>query len=316
MYGPTVACSAIFMAWIGSIGIARAEVPPVQEKPADAPARGATPSVAPPSPEAPPQKVEDAEKTANAASLTPIVPSPKNPLHPAFQLYAEIDLPILGIGIVFATGRLTRTQPAFCAPLCDPADLNALDRTTAGYWSPGWQTASDYGLYAIAVGAGTLLFADEGFLPALNDAAVVAEAGLAATAAASMMTLAAGRPRPYLYGEEAPLSARNSADAGLSFLSSHTAIAFALATSTFMTMRRLHPGSKTPWIVMAVGGAMAGFVGAARVLGGMHFITDAAGGAIVGTSLGVLIPSLHASPVAIVPVAGDGQRGLALSARF
>jgi hypothetical protein len=37
----------------------------------------------------------------------------------------------------------------------------------------------------------------------------------------------------------------------------------------------------------------------------------------VGTSLGVLIPSLHRSPVAIVPVTGDaGQRGLALVARF
>jgi hypothetical protein len=41
------------------------------------------------------------------------------------------------------------------------------------------------------------------------------------------------------------------------------------------------------------------------------------GGAIVGTSLGVLIPSLHASPVTVVPVAaGDGRRGIALSLRF
>jgi membrane-associated phospholipid phosphatase len=316
MHLPPVVCSAIFMTWIGSVGISRAETAAVQDEPNDGPTRASNPSVAPPSPEAPPQKVEDAKKTASAAALTPIVPSPKNPLHPAFQLYAEIDLPILGIGIVFAEGRLTRTQPAFCAPLCAPADLNALDRTTAGYWSPAWQTASDYGLYAIGVGAATLLFVDEGFLPGLNDAAVVAEAGLAATAAATIMTLAAGRPRPYLYGDKAPLSARNSADAGLSFLSSHAAIAFAIATSTFMTTRRLHPHSKAPWIVMAVGGAMASFVGAARVLGGMHFITDAAGGAVVGTSLGVLIPSLHASPVAVVPIAGDGQRGVALSARF
>jgi hypothetical protein len=46
---------------------------------------------------------------------------------------------------------------------------------------------------------------------------VIAESGLAATAAASMMTLAAGRPRPFLYGEKAPLSERNGSDAGLSF---------------------------------------------------------------------------------------------------
>ena len=99
-------------------------------------------------------------------------------------------------------------------------------------------------------------------------------------------------------------------------MSSHAAISFAIATSTLVTMRRLHPHSKATWIVMGVGGAIATFVAAARVLGGMHFITDVAGGAIVGVSVGLLVPSLHASPVTIVPVAGDGQRGIALSARF
>jgi membrane-associated phospholipid phosphatase len=89
-----------------------------------------------------------------------------------------------------------------------------------------------------------------------------------------------------------------------------------MATSTLVTMRRLHPGSKLTWIVAGVGGAIATFVATARVLGGMHFITDVVGGAVVGTSVGVLVPSLHGSPVSIVPVAGDGQHGLALVARF
>jgi membrane-associated phospholipid phosphatase len=237
-------------------------------------------------------------------------------LRPAFQLYAEVDLPILAVGLVFAEARLVRSQTAYCAPLCDSSGLNAIDRTTAGYWSPGWQTASDYGLYAVGLGAATLLFADEGFLPALNDGVVILESALAATAVASIMTLAAGRPRPFLYGDKAPLSNRNSADAGLSFLSSHTALSFAIATSTLVTLRRLHPGSKATWIVAIVGGSLATFVATARVLGGMHFITDVVGGGVVGISLGVLVPSLHASPVSIVPMAGDGQRGIALVARF
>jgi membrane-associated phospholipid phosphatase len=70
------------------------------------------------------------------------------------------------------------------------------------------------------------------------------------------------------------------------------------------------------WIVAIVGGSLATFVATARVLGGMHFITDVVGGAVVGMSLGVLVPALHASPVSIVPMAGDGQRGLALVTRF
>jgi membrane-associated phospholipid phosphatase len=311
-----VACFAVVLMLVGSTGAADAQTAP--SNPAESqPAANANPPIAPPAPGASPEEVEKAKSTAETAELTPIVPSPKNPLKPAFQLYAEIDLPVLGIGLVFAEARQFRSQTAFCAPLCDPATLNAVDRTTAGYWSPNWQTASDYGLYAIAAGAATLLFVDEGLFPALNDLVVVAESGLAATALASIMTLASGRPRPFLYGEDAPLAKRNGADAGLSFLSSHAAVSFAIATSTFMTMRRLHPRSNAPWIVMGVGGLAAAFVASARVLGGMHFISDSVGGAIVGTSVGVLIPALHASPVTVVPVAGgDGQRGVALSLRF
>jgi membrane-associated phospholipid phosphatase len=325
MRAPTAVCFALVLTWVGSVGVARAETADDKGASTDAPTSAPTPAnnpaIAPPSPGASPEKVEDAKKTAKAAALTPILPSPQNPLRPAFQLYAEIDVPILAIGLVFEGGRLVRTQPAFCgstgAPPCNRGDLNALDRTTAGYWSPGWQTASDYGLYALGVGAATLLFVDEGFWPGLNDAVVVAESGLAATAVASVLTLAAGRPRPFLYGDKAPSSARNGADAGLSYLSSHAAISFAIATSTLVTMRRLHPHSRANWIVLGVGGAIATFVATARVLGGMHFITDVVGGAVVGSSLGVIIPSLHGSPVSVVPVAGDGgQRGIAVSARF
>jgi len=312
-------CSALVLAWLGSVGVAQAQTAD-KDAPTVAPAPADSSPIALPSAGASPEKVEDAKKTAKAAALTPIVPSPQNPLRPAFQLYAEIDVPILAIGLVFEGGRLVRTQPAFCgstgAPVCNRGDLNALDRTTAGYWSPGWQTASDYGLYAIGVGAATLLFVDEGFWPGLNDAVVIAESGLAATAVASVLTLAAGRPRPFLYGGQGG-SARNGADAGLSYLSSHAAISFAIATSTLVAMRRLHPHSRANWIVLGVGGAIASFVATARVLGGMHFITDAVGGAIVGSSVGVIIPSLHGSPVAIVPVAGDGgQRGMAVNVRF
>ena len=315
MRAATAVCSALVLTWVGPVGAARAEAIAAE----DAPKTVDAPTIATPSLDAPPMKVDAAEKTAKAAALTPILPSPRNPLRPAFQLYAEIDLPILAVGLVFAEARLVRSQPAYCgptgAPLCNRGDLNALDRVTAGYWSPGWQTASDYGLYAVGVGAAALLFADEGILPGLNDSVVVAESALAATAVASIMTLAAGRPRPFLYGDKGG-SARNGADAGLSFLSSHTAISFAIATSTLVTMRRLHPGSKLTWIVAGVGGAIATFVATARVLGGMHFITDVVGGAVVGTSIGVIVPSLHGSPVSIVPVAGDGQHGLALVTRF
>ena len=267
-------------------------------------------AIAPPGPNASPAKVEKAKEVAKAAELTPILPNPTDVSRPAFQLFAEVDLPILGVGVVIASARLIKTQKAYCAPQCDPADLNALDRTTAGYWNPSWSTASDFGIYAIIAAAAGALIADEGFVDALNDSVVIAESSLSAVAVASILTLAAGRPRPYLFGTNAPLADRNSADAGLSFVSGHTTVSFALATSTYMAMHRLHPKSKMPYIVLAVGLAASTFVGTARVMAGKHFITDVLSGAVIGSSLGVLVPSLHTSPVKVVPIVSDTQRGL------
>ena len=246
-------------------------------------------------------KSEKAVLQAKEAELTPIVPSPRDVTRPAYQLFAQTDLPLLGLGIVVGSSRLIRTQPAYCAPSCNPGDLNALDRTTAGFWNTTWGTASDVGIASIVVGSGAVLIADEGALPALNDAVVIAEAGLTATAFSSILTLAAGRPRPFLYGDKAPLATRNSADGGLSFLSSHASVSFAVATSLYMTERRLHPGEQFPYVILGVGLAAASFVASTRVLAGRHFITDSVGGAVVGTSVGVLVPALHGSPVRVVP---------------
>ena len=278
-----------------------------------APVSTAAPGTVPAPPLTPAEK---AEREAHEAQLTPIVPLPKNVTKTAYQLYAQTDLPLLGIGLVLASARLVRTQAAYCAPLCNPADLNPLDRTTAGFWNVGWSTASDIGLYGLMGLAATVLVTDEGILPALNDAVVVAESALTATALSSLVTVAAGRPRPFLYGEQAPLDTRNSADAGLSFLSSHATVGFAIATSMYLTERRLHPGEAFPYLVLGAGLAMASFVGTARVMAGRHFITDSLGGAIVGTSVGVLIPALHGSPVTLAPTVTPNEGSLSVVGAF
>ena len=262
-------------------------------------------TIAPPAPNASPQKIEEAQKVAEKAKLTPIITDWNNPTRPAFQLYAEIDVPILAVGTVFALSRLIKQQPAYCAPECTyaTAPVNALDKLTAGYYSSGWATASDFELYGLGAAAAALLISDEGVLATLNDAVVVGEATLSATAVANIMTIAAGRPRPFLYSEKAPLSVRNSADAGLSFISGHTAAAFAMVTSLYVAEKRLHP--TTPGnrrVVLGVGLGVASLIGFSRVMSGYHFITDVVGGAVIGSSLGILIASVHGSPVHVVPV--------------
>ncbi|HEX8113915.1 MAG TPA: phosphatase PAP2 family protein [Kofleriaceae bacterium] len=308
------------------LGVATARAAPDAANTAP-PAADAGAPIAPPAPDAPPEKVEEAKKVAQTAALTPIVPNPHDATHPAFLLYVEIDPPLLATGAVFALARGYKTQPAFCAPACDSVQLNALDKLTAGYYSAAWSTASDYMLYGLGAGTATALIADEGVLDALNDGVVIGEATLSATAVASIMTLAAGRPRPFLYGDptvpsgyKAPLGIRNGADASLSFLSSHTAEAFAMVTSLYIAEHRLHPRSSYPKYLLGVGLGVASMIGVARVMSGYHFITDAVGGAVVGSSVGVLVASIHSSPVHIVPVVDHrpegNATGVALSGGF
>jgi membrane-associated phospholipid phosphatase len=284
----------------------------------DVPAPAAPPSVPAPTQvsQPAPKPAADARDVAKKAALTPIIPNPRDRTRPAFQLYAEIDGPLVAVGAVFALARFSRTQPAFCAPSCVQEPLNALDNLTAGYYSAGWSRASDLILVGLGAGAAGLLVADEGILSALNDGAVVAEATVSATAVASVMTLAAGRPRPFLYGDKAPLSVRNSSDGGLSFISSHTAQAFAIVTSLYVAERRLHPRSRRALAVLGIGLPVASAIGVARVMAGYHFITDTIGGAIVGSSVGILVASVHGSPVHVVPVVSETQAGLGFSGRF
>jgi membrane-associated phospholipid phosphatase len=265
--------------------------------------------IAKPAPDAPPDKVKEAKDVAKKAELTPIIPSPSNPTRPAFQLYAELDPPILSIGLVYQLARTVSQQPAYCAPSCEGVYVNWLDRRTAGFYSASWSTASNVELAVLAAGSAGVLVVDEGFLNAVNDAVVIGEAALSASAFATVMTVAAGRPRPFLFGDEAPLEIRNSSDAALSFLSSHTAIAFAIVTSTYVAERRLHPHTSQSRWILGIGLVGASLVGASRVMAGYHFISDTIGGAVVGSSIGFIVSALHKSPVQVVPVVNRDAAG-------
>lgn len=261
--------------------------------------------------------------------LTPIPPpsAPRAPT-PAYQLYWEVDAPLLSIALVYGIGRSIRggLAPAYCAPVmggpveeasfCDPKTLNWLDRQVAGRYHPSWNSWSDVGLYGLAALSAAGVLADGGLKGGLNDLVVVAEATLLASVASGISTAITGRPRPYMYGTEAPVELRQGGQGGLSYFSGHTSTVFAATTSAFVTLRRLHPDERWPWVVLACGTAASGFVGATRILSGSHFPTDVVAGAVVGASIGLLVPALHASPrrVTAVPMAVSSGGGIAIAA--
>jgi undecaprenyl-diphosphatase len=155
----------------------------------------------------------------------------------------------------------------------------------------------------------------------LNDSVVILQSALIATTLSSISSLGTGRPRPFVYDgpdpdEDAPEHVKDSAEGALSFFSGHTAFAFALSTSTFWTVKRRHRRSAYPWIVLGAGTAVAATVATGRIMGGMHFPTDVAGGAIVGSSIGTLVPMLHGTPVIAAPVAGRDRAGVVVHGVF
>jgi membrane-associated phospholipid phosphatase len=262
-------------------------------------------------------------------AATPIVPEPSRRPQRAYQLYWEIDLPVLGVAAVLGAARIARTEgnsPAFCVQqipqeqratvACDPDELNPIDRPIAGRWSPGWATFSDYTLLGLAAAPIAVLWVDEGLVNTLNDVVVIYQSMLIAASLSGISSMSAGRGRPYVYGTEAPLGARQSPEGGLAFFSGHSAMAFAVSTSTFWTLQRTHPDGALPWVALGVGSAGASSVALARVLAGRHFPTDVIAGTVVGVGIGTLIPMLHGIPVQVIPELDQNAANLTLVGAF
>ncbi len=233
---------------------------------------------------------------------------------PAYKLDPQIDVPILliGGGLTSAFLVLDEAPPAACTTGCERSKINAFDRGAAGNYSEAWGSVGDIATAATVLFGPVLLVLDEGWKKGLNDALVVGEAALLASALQVTISYAVPRARPRVYGNEAPLEDRNDANAGRSFYSGHTANVVAASVAAGVTYHRLGH-QKLGWLVLGAGLAGSTFVGIARVMAGSHFPSDVLVGAATGAGLGMLVPYLHASPAQLGPMAGNGTGGLMLS---
>ena len=108
-----------------------------------------------------------------------------------------------------------------------------------------------------------------------------------------LMKLAVQRPAPLVYDESVPLEERESRDGARSFWSGHTATAFSAATTHAVTYWLRHPRDPWRFTVLAADMTAAAAVGLLEIEAGYHYPTDVAAGALVGTSIGILVPMLH-----------------------
>ncbi len=141
--------------------------------------------------------------------------------------------------------------------------------------------------------------------------------------AGTMFTLSAGlihRPRPLVYGSDAPTDYKLSSNNQRSFFAGHTEATAAASFFAAKVFSDFNPDSKARiyiWILAAATPALTGYL---RYKAGMHFLSDNILGYALGAATGILVPQLHKTKimnkVSIVPQAGFQSKGLAVLYRF
>ncbi|HUT76421.1 MAG TPA: phosphatase PAP2 family protein [Polyangia bacterium] len=190
----------------------------------------------------------------------------------------------------------------------DAGDVNALDRAAIGNWSPGAARASDV-TEVVAAALPAILVIEIAATPNWRRAGIVAvmltEATVLNLTLTSVVKVAAGRYRPYLYDSDLPMETRlgNPGDAGRSFYSGHTSVSFCGAVFFATVFADLHPRSAWRHAVWPLSLGLAAATGALRVAAGKHFPTDVLVGAAAGGLVGWAVPALHRRPEPGAPAA-------------
>jgi undecaprenyl-diphosphatase len=228
-------------------------------------------------------------------------PPPSHPL--AVDPVSDIVLTGSSAGFAALLAGVTASGEIHPSPLTPGAEskLLAIDRLAVTQSiDPHAATYSNVALYA-ALGFAALdpvmSGLRDGWPTGLVDAVMYAES-LSITEALTYMTkIAVRRPRPIKYiqceGAASDSPACASTDLQLSFFSGHAATVASIAgTATYLAFLE-SPRSPRPWVTLMAGTLLTTFVSYERVRAAAHFPTDVIAGALVGASVGVLVPHLH-----------------------
>lgn len=185
---------------------------------------------------------------------------------------------------------------------CGWCDTNAFDR--AGRGALVIESASKeigYISHGVSVGAIPIIglwgviapaLAEDRSDHAIENAVIMFNAFLLTTAIAEVAKGAFDRERPGVYyGRAAETEAGDfPSERNRSFFSADTAWAFSLAASA-STIAHLR-GYDNATLITILTGSLAGVAGIMRTMADMHWPTDVLTGAVVGTTVGVLVPLL------------------------
>jgi membrane-associated phospholipid phosphatase len=208
------------------------------------------------------------------------------------------------------------------------SDIPYWERWAAGTYNPAADLASDIlavgvGGSAIFVGAWDAGWNKTPWRPVLEDLLILGEA-LAWSSALNLNVRAMRlRPRPFVYGTEAPAAERAEPQAAGGFYSGHASEAFlgAVYLATVYPLR--HPEFEHRGWLWAGSLTAATAAATVRVASGKHFPSDVLAGAVMGSLIGLGFVQLHRPDglglwgTELWPTLGDGAApGITAVRRF
>jgi len=199
----------------------------------------------------------------------------------------------VGLPVFFGVMYTHVEESARPGPL-ETGELGPLDAWMTPHYTQRWATLSDVFLYGSMIG-GTAAAGLDGWA---NDEPIAQRVGLMSQViftdliVTDVLKAAVGRPRPYTR-DPSQAERSHEPDAARSFPSGH---ASATAAASFGAARIAHmSGSARPEVAYPIAGALTVAAGTLRVAAGVHYPSDVLAGAALGTTIGLVIPSLHAA---------------------
>ncbi len=206
-----------------------------------------------------------------------------------YQIIPWVDGPVLAAASAGAVLPLyyesTLVHPH---ALGDPHDINSIDRTAVGNRNKTVALFSHLQV-AMAIAVPMVLDAkDVGFNKTLTEDFVVYAQVLAINSALSNAArYSVQRPRPDVYRPGANV---NDPGEFLSFYSGHVASTVSALSAASMTYNYRYGRHWWPWAVTFVAGVTEA---AERTVAGRHYYSDDLVGAMMGATVGIVVPMLH-----------------------
>jgi len=181
-----------------------------------------------------------------------------------------------------------------------PGSFDASARNTLT-WTGSLKTASTLSDITLALMAGQVIWVPALLrAPYFNGLMFMGESLVYTTLVTDVIKILSGRQRPYAYYQTRP---SRGVDDNYGFLSGHTSMTFALATTGSLVLGERFP--RYQWLIYTLSFFTAGVTGYLRIAGDMHYLSDVLAGAALGSAIGYAVYAFHKPWVQVRPTA-DG----------